>query len=222
MGVLPAQHIRAINPPVIDPFHEREVHRGMTFGLGPAGYDVRIAQDVHLRAGGAAFSLASTIERFALPSDLIAYVKDKSTWARRGLCVQNTVIEPGWRGFLTLELTYHGDSEILVRKGDPIAQIVFHRLEAATDRPYVGKYQDQPAGPQKAIEEAHANKPRSVRHSWADPVRDEHRTYRECRKCSIFRVTHHEGDGFPWTTFERDGSVVSTNAAPPCDGGAGV
>jgi len=88
-----------------------------------------------------------------MPDDLLGVVHDKSSWARRGLTVQNTVIEPGWRGFLTLELTYHGDADLALHQGDPIAQIVFHRLDMATVQPYDGKYQDQAPGPQEAIEE---------------------------------------------------------------------
>ena len=146
MSVLPAQAIRAIKP--VYPFAERTIHRGMTFGLGPAGYDVRIAQDTHLRPGE--FKLASTVEYFDMPPDVLAYVKDKSSFARRGLSLFNTVIEPGWRGFLTLELKNQGDLEFVIEKGAPIAQIVFHRLEAATDQPYDGRYQDQGPGPQPA------------------------------------------------------------------------
>ncbi len=149
--ILPAQHIRSISPPIVSPFCERRLHQssGMTYGLGPAGYDVRIEQHILLPPG--AFALASTFERFHMPDDLIAFVHDKSTWARKGLAVQNTVIEPGWRGFLTLELTNHGDKPLEIASFAPIAQIIFHRLEAATDRPYAGRYQDQLAGPQPAL-----------------------------------------------------------------------
>lgn len=156
--ILPAQTIRALcNPPaflnlrpMVTPFFERTVINGMTFGLGPSGYDVRIAQDVHLNGGG--FTLASTMESFAIPNDILASVADKSTWARRGIALQNTIIEPGWRGVLTLELTFHDLGHVFIAAGSPIAQIIFHRLEAATDQPYpeTGKYQDQEAGPQPA------------------------------------------------------------------------
>ena len=137
---------------VFTPFFERTVHNGMTYGLGPAGYDVRIDQQVMLSKGSRAV-LASTVEHFNMPSDCIAYVKDKSTWARRFVLVQNTVIEPGWRGFLTLEITYEGGGIEIIDKGSPIAQIVFHRLDEPCESPYSGKYQDQDRGPQIAIDE---------------------------------------------------------------------
>ena len=90
-----------------------------------------------------------------MPRDCLAYVKDKSTWARLGVLVQNTVIEPGWRGHLTLELSCEGNGTIHIPAGSPIAQIVFHKLDEPTEQPYPedGKYQDQKPGAQPAIRE---------------------------------------------------------------------
>ena len=144
--ILSAQSIRTRKP--IEPFYERTVVSGMSFGLSHAGYDVRIAETVILMPGH--FSLASTVEKFDMPDDLIAMVHDKSTWARRGLSLFNTVIEPGWRGYLTLELTNSGHDLLRIHAGDPIAQIVFMRLDEPTESPYTGKYQDQEAGAQAA------------------------------------------------------------------------
>jgi dCTP deaminase len=146
--ILPAQAIRKIKP--VSPFCERTRYNGMTFGLGPAGYDVRIAETVVVDAKSV---LASTLEHFDMPNDVLGQVCDKSTWARRGVAVQNTIIEPGWRGYLTVELTNHSGEPIEIQAGDPIAQIIFFRLEAPTELPYQGKYQDQQAGPQPARRE---------------------------------------------------------------------
>jgi dCTP deaminase len=142
--IIPAQTLRKLKP--VEPFCERTQHNGMTYGLGPAGYDVRIAETVTVGR----FVLASTVERFNIPNDVLAQVCDKSTWARRGIAVLNTIIEPGWRGYLTLELTNHSDTPIEIKAGDPIAQIIFFRLEEPTALPYEGKYQDQEREPQKA------------------------------------------------------------------------
>lgn len=149
--ILPAQHLRDLDPRPVQPFTERTLHitSGTTYGLGPAGYDVRIAQTIRLAPGS--FALASTIEKFTMRPDVIGFVHDKSTLARRGLALQNTVIEPGWRGFLTLELTNHGYEPVTLESGTPVAQVIFHLLAEATDTPYVGRYQDQLAGPQPAI-----------------------------------------------------------------------
>jgi dCTP deaminase len=113
---------------------------GVSFGLSEAGYDIRIAQDITLHPFKR-FSLASTVEHFAMPDNLIGVVHDKSTWARRGLSVFNTVIEPGWRGWLTLELVYHGWGVLRIPAGAGIAQVIFHQtMEKAL---YTGKYQHQ-------------------------------------------------------------------------------
>lgn len=144
--ILSAQTIRSLQP--VRPFEERGVIRGRSYGLSVAGYDIRVAQDIWLRAGE--FALASSVERFHMPADVLAMVKDKSSWARVGLSVFNTVIEPGWRGYLTLELKNQGSSLLCIQAGDPIAQIIFQWLDVKTEKPYCGKYQDQEAGPQPA------------------------------------------------------------------------
>lgn len=144
--ILPAQEIRRIRP--VEPFVERTVHAdGMSYGLSHAGYDVRIAEHVYLKPHG--FKLASTMERFQMPSSMVGMVHDKSSWARRGLSLFNTVIEPGWYGYLTLELVNNSDYAIIIDAGMPIAQIVFMHLTEPTELPYKGKYQNQEAGPQE-------------------------------------------------------------------------
>lgn len=86
-----------------------------------------------------------------MPHDLVGSVRDKSSWARKGLAVQNTVIEPGWRGYLTLELTNHREWTITVKEGSPIAQVLFEKLDEETLLPYDGRYQDQSPEPVGAI-----------------------------------------------------------------------
>jgi len=147
--ILPAQKIRRLKP--VQPFYERTVVNGLSFGLSHAGYDVRIAETLSLAAGQ--FSLASTVEEFFMPTDIVAFVHDKSSWARRGLSLFNTVIEPGWIGFLTLELVNHSSDTLFLFEGDPIAQIIFMRLEEPTEKPYSGKYQFQGRGAQGAKDE---------------------------------------------------------------------
>lgn len=144
--ILPAQTIRGLG--IIEPFHERTVEGGKTYGLSSAGYDVRIDQGILVGAG--TFKLASTVECFYMPDDVLGVVHDKSTWARIGIALQNTVIEPGWSGYLTLEITNHSTKGLFIDRYSPIAQIVFHRLEEATEQPYIGKYQNQERGPQEA------------------------------------------------------------------------
>ena len=145
--ILPAQTIRKLA--IFEPFHERTRFKGVSFGLSAAGYDVRIAQSMNVGPGQ--FALASTMERFDMPADVLGMVADKSTWARLGLAVQNTIIEPGWRGYLTLELTNHGRDTLHLYEGQGIAQIILQRLEEPTEQVYTGKYLDQREGVQHAI-----------------------------------------------------------------------
>lgn len=141
---------------------------GTSYGLGEAGYDIRIKQAIHFKPRADAmcvdvedengelldcqfgrFTLASAIEQFQMPNWLTGIVHDKSTWARRGLSVFNTVIEPGWHGFLTLELVYHGNTELIIPAGAGIAQVMFHEVQEPAL--YRGKYQNQADEPVGAI-----------------------------------------------------------------------
>lgn len=149
--------------PIVDMIPEKRREHGVSYGLSEAGYDIRIKQDVRFdpddpdglcvsvdsawRRGP--FTIASAIEEFRMPNDLVGIVHDKSTWARRGLSVFNTVIEPGFFGGLTLELVYHGRSYLHIPAGAGIAQVIFHKT---TDRAsYDGKYQGQSTDPVHAI-----------------------------------------------------------------------
>lgn len=139
-------------------FHKVSLH-GVSYGLGEAGYDIRIKQDITFYRlfglipmvktvdGGKVtrhfgkFALASAIEKFNMSPSCVAIVHDKSTWARRALSVFNTVIEPGWKGYLTLELVYHGRKKLHIPAGAGIAQVLFHLVQEPAN--YNGKYQNQ-------------------------------------------------------------------------------
>lgn len=150
--ILSAQTIRRHEPPLVTPFREQSLQDGVTFGLGAHGYDIRIAQDVRLWWG--VTKLASSVERFDLPANVRGVMMNKSTWRRRGLEVgAATVLEAGWRGHLTIELTLLRPWTLFLRAGTPIGQVEFAWLDEATEKPYAGKYQDQPRHPVKAISE---------------------------------------------------------------------
>lgn len=140
-------HIRRLahRDRMIFPFEERTYNNGMSFGLSPAAYDCRVDQDIWLCPGR--FVLASTMEEFRIPADVQAIVHDKSSWARLGVTVQNTVIDPGFRGYITLEIAMHGLKVLKIKRGTAICQMVFHRLIEPAEKPYDGKYQDQVRGP---------------------------------------------------------------------------
>jgi dCTP deaminase len=136
----------------IAPFNEKTIHRGRTYGLASCSYDVRLAQTIWVWPLWG--RLGSIMEYIRMPNDLSAEVKDKSSNARLFVLVQNTLIDPGWNGYLTVEITRLKPWPIRLRKGTPIAQIVFHQLDKPTDRPYAGKYSNQRMAPQPAIFEA--------------------------------------------------------------------
>ena len=129
-----------------------------SYGESFAGYDVRLGESVLVFPGRTA--LAVTYEKFTMPNDVLGVVHDKSTWARLGLQVQNTVLENGWIGHLTLELTwaplarYSSDEKhepyLFLQSLWPIAQIVFHRIDQECE-PYQGKYNHQGPRPQEAL-----------------------------------------------------------------------
>jgi dCTP deaminase len=137
--------------PMIEPFEERGVFDGKSFGLSACSYDIRIREACRLCPGD--FMLASTLERFQIPHDICCTVHDKSSWARKGIAVQNTLFDPGWCGYATLELSNHGTDIVHIKAGSPIAQVVFDRLDKPTELPYHGKYLDQPARPVESIDE---------------------------------------------------------------------
>lgn len=152
--------------PIKDMVSGKMVSKGGTsFGMSEAGYDIRIKQEICFRnidgrrrisitcdngigVTDGRFVLASAMDKFQMPDDLVGIVHDKSTWARRGLSVFNTVIEPGFHGGLTLELVYHGEGELVIPAGAGIAQVIFHKV--SQNAHYSGKYQFQSTNPEPA------------------------------------------------------------------------
>ena len=166
--------------PMISPFSpEKVVVNGRSKGLGPATYDITIDSDLTLgvnpaliiqqailegwsenngkallrnalRANPPMGAIARSTEKLAMPHFVSAEVMDKSTHARLLVGMFNTYIDPGFEGDLVLELVNHGAEPLVLKAGDPIAQLKFTLLDQPTDRPYSGKYQGQ-VGVQGAI-----------------------------------------------------------------------
>jgi dCTP deaminase len=106
-----------------------------------------------LHPGG--FGLGTTIERVAIPPDLVATVDGRSSIGRLAVVVHATAgfIDPGFRGQITLELSNIGPIPVRLYPGMRVAQIVLHQLSSSADRPYGPErgsaYQDQ-SGPQSS------------------------------------------------------------------------
>jgi len=157
---------------IVNPCIQKGSEGGISYGLDPYGYSVRLgdewarifhrpglrseaismgefkeehfvrfkSSEVILQPGE--FILGHTLETIYMPKDCSGWVKDKSTNARCGLALQNTVLEPGWQGQITLEITNHGPVPIKLLAGRGIAQVQFMRCTPC-EAPYKGKYQNQ-------------------------------------------------------------------------------
>jgi len=157
----------------LSPFVEGLKREGkISYGLGSFGYDIRLDEefriftDVHSTEIDPkefdesafveveketclippnSFALGKSLEKFDMPEDLFGVVVGKSTYARCGIIVNMTPIEPGWRGYLTIEISNTTPLPAKVYAHEGIAQVIFFRGE----RPEVnyadrdGKYQDQ-------------------------------------------------------------------------------
>ena len=96
------------------------------------------------------FVLGSTLERVAIPDDMVARLEGKSSLGRLGLLIHSTAgyVDPGWNGYLTLELSNVANLPITIYPGMKIGQISFFRLTTPAERPYGStgtrsKYQGQ-------------------------------------------------------------------------------
>jgi dCTP deaminase len=87
------------------------------------------------------FVLGSTRERVRLPDDMVARLEGKSSLGRLGLLIHSTAgyVDPGWDGYLTLELSNVANLPITIYPGMKIGQISFFRLTTAAEVPYGSK-----------------------------------------------------------------------------------
>ena len=87
------------------------------------------------------FVLGSTLERVALPDDLVARLEGKSSLGRLGLLIHSTAgfVDAGWDGHLTLELSNVANLPIAIYPGMKIGQISFLQMTSAAQQPYGSK-----------------------------------------------------------------------------------
>lgn len=96
------------------------------------------------------FVLGSTLERVAIPDDLVGRVEGKSSLGRLGLLIHSTAgfIDAGFDGHITLELANVASLPITLYPGMKIGQVSFMQMTTAAERPYGqgatgSKYQGQ-------------------------------------------------------------------------------
>ncbi len=175
MALLADHQIKALIK--IAPFSEGVKRPGkISYGLSSYGYDVRVGRrfkiftNVH---GGVmdpknfdentfvdfegdictippnSFALAETIEHFEIPRNVLATCLGKSTYARCGIIVNVTPLEPEWRGKITLEISNTTPLPAKIYAEEGLAQILFHAVGVPEEICTVsyadksGKYQDQ-------------------------------------------------------------------------------
>ena len=84
------------------------------------------------------FALGTTLERIAIPDDILGKLEGKSTLGRLGLMIHSTAgyVDPGWDGELTLELSNVATLPIVLHPGMRIGQLSFERMSSPVERPY--------------------------------------------------------------------------------------
>ncbi|MDB5295900.1 MAG: dcd [Phycisphaerales bacterium] len=92
------------------------------------------------------FALCETVEEIDVPRDTLAVCVGKSTYARCGIIVNVTPLEPEWRGKVTIEISNTTPLPAKIYANEGIAQMLFLRGDAVCEKSYAdkaGKYQDQ-------------------------------------------------------------------------------
>ena len=176
MSVLPDVWIRemAKKQGMIEPYADQRKRVGkISYGSSSYGYDFRLADvfkmpdfdgiknldpkkmdQIHfLDYSGAtclippnSFVLGRSLEYFRIPRDVIVICQGKSTYARTGVIVNVTPLEPEWEGFITLAIVNTTPVPAKIYSGEGIAQLVFIRAESQCGTSYAdrkGKYQAQ-------------------------------------------------------------------------------
>ena len=108
--------------------------------LNPAGIDLRV--DRSLLLAPREQKLAATIERVELSGLFLGILHIRSSLAREGLIASLALVDPGFRGQLTVSLYNAGDRLVRLRKGERFIQLTLFRLGNPAQRSYVGSYQN--------------------------------------------------------------------------------
>jgi dCTP deaminase len=176
MSVLPDTWIRemAKTHGMIEPFADQKTRVGkISYGASSYGYDFRLAKEFkfpdfekggtldpkkmekmrfHDHNGGScyippnSFILGRSYEYFRIPRDVLVICQGKSTYARTGVIINVTPLEPEWEGFITLSIVNTTPHPARIYPGEGIGQLIFLRAESECRVSYAdrkGKYQAQ-------------------------------------------------------------------------------
>jgi dCTP deaminase len=176
MSILPDSWIRqmSLEQGMISPFVDRQKREGaISYGVSSYGYDARVADDFKIfsnldsaivdpknfdrtsfvdRKGPVciippnSFVLGRTVEYFKIPRDVLVICLGKSTYARCGIIVNVTPLEPEWEGHVTLEFSNTTPLPAKIYADEGACQFLFYRAENPCDVSYkdrAGKYMGQ-------------------------------------------------------------------------------
>jgi dCTP deaminase len=159
---------------MISPFESKQV-RGdkISYGLSSYGYDARVSNEFKIFTNvnseivdpknfkqtnfvskksseciipPNSFVLASTIEYFKIPKDVLVICLGKSTYARCGIIVNVTPLEPGWEGNVTLEFSNTTPLPAKIYANEGVSQFIFLKGNELPETTYAdrnGKYMGQ-------------------------------------------------------------------------------
>ena len=164
----------ALEHDMINPFADRQVREGViSYGVSAYGYDLRVADEFKIFTNvnstivdpkhfdersfvefngpvcivpPNSFALARSVEYFKIPRSVITLCVGKSTYARCGIIVNVTPLEPEWEGFVTLEISNTTPLPARVYANEGLCQIVFFESDEMCEVSYKdkkGKYQAQ-------------------------------------------------------------------------------
>mgnify|MGYP001331832685 CR=1 FL=1 len=176
MGVMPDKWIKekSLNNKMIEPFEENLKKDGvLSYGLSSYGYDARVSNKfkIFTNVDSAtvdpkhfisesfvdretdeciippnSFVLARTVEYFKIPKEVIVICVGKSTYARCGIIVNVTPLEPEWEGHVTLEFSNTTPLPAKIYANEGAAQFLFFKGEGMCSQSYAdrkGKYMNQ-------------------------------------------------------------------------------
>ena len=91
------------------------------------------------------FALGTSLELITMPANIIGLCDGKSTYARCGVIVNVTPIEPGWSGYLTMHIANPSPFPVRIYANEGIVQIMLYQLSGSVEQAYTGAYQNQSA-----------------------------------------------------------------------------